>query len=281
MRGDPGRLRQVLTNLIGNAIKFTELGEVRVEVAAARNETLTTVRFDIIDSGIGISEAGRERLFQTFSQPDGSTTRKYGGTGLGLVIARQIVEQMGGAIGVESTEGFGSHFWFTVNLQECAIATNDSSSGDLRGLSVLVIDANATSRSVLQRQFESWGATQECAPSAADGRRRILDAALRGQPFDVLLLEQRMPDVDGLTLWRSIRDEDFCSSLRAILLSSAGAALTADDLRIDRLEACLMKPVRRSRLFEALHRLSTTRDARRQDHRRPARRDPSQRQGLQ
>ena len=260
MRGDPGRLRQVLMNLVGNAIKFTEHGQVCLEVSATGDEATTTVRFDIIDSGIGISEAARGRLFQTFSQADGSTTRKYGGTGLGLVIARQIVEQMDGTIGVESIEGIGSRFWFTAKLKR-GLTTNDVPTGNLRGLSVLLIDDHGASLAVLQRQLESWGITHESALTSADGRQRILEAARCGEPFDGLIIDQQLPDGDGLTLWRSIRDDAACRATRAILLSSTGPALSATGLRNDRLEACLLKPVRRSRLFETLQRLTTVRDA--------------------
>ncbi|MEO8380365.1 MAG: response regulator [Acidobacteriota bacterium] len=253
-RGDPGRLRQVLTNLIGNAIKFTERGEVRVELAATRQDQKVTLRFEIADSGIGISEAGLKRLFQTFSQADGSTTRKYGGTGLGLVIARQIVEQMGGTIGVTSEEGSGSRFWFTVRLPECAMLAA-TPAGDLTGLTALIIDDNATNRFVVEQQLSSWGVSHESASGPWDGIRMARQAALDGRPFDVLLLDLQMPEMDGLTLWRTIRGESALQSLRAIILSSSPVAFPEDELRAERLHLCLLKPVRQSRLFHALQSL--------------------------
>jgi two-component system sensor histidine kinase/response regulator len=255
-RGDPGRLRQVLMNLVGNAIKFTEKGFVRVEVVVTRASGRAGIRFDVVDTGIGISEAGRSRLFQTFSQADGSTTRKYGGTGLGLVIARQIVEQMGGTIGVDSVEGEGSRFWFTMTLEECGAepdAAPPRASG-LSGVRALIVDDNDTNRFVLERQLASWGVYSE---SAADGEaaiKRLRGAAASGNAFDLILLDMQMPGMDGLTLWRSVRDDASLQPVRAILLSSSAVALSEVELIEARLDACLLKPVRQSRLFEALRR---------------------------
>jgi len=259
-RGDPGRLRQVLTNLVANAIKFTETGEVRVEASAGRGDRMTTLRFEIFDTGIGISEAGLARLFRTFSQADGSTTRKYGGTGLGLVIARQIVEQMGGQIGVESAEGSGSRFWFTVNLPECALDGSPATTTSiLRGLTALIVDDNATNRFVLQQQLTSWAVTHESASSAEEGLQKLAEARLAGRSFDLLLLDMQMPGMDGLTLWRSIRTKDEYPLPRAIILSSAPVAMTEEQLQAEGLSACLLKPVRQSRLLAAVYGMAMTR----------------------
>jgi two-component system sensor histidine kinase/response regulator len=261
--GDPGRLRQVLTNLIGNAIKFTEKGEVRVEVSSAGGgDREKTVRFDIYDTGIGISREGLTRLFQTFSQADGSTTRKYGGTGLGLVISRQIVEQMGGSIGVESVSGTGSRFWFTVNLPACDGEPQLHPAADLRDLHVLVIDDNPTNRYVIEQQLGSWGIRHASADSAATGGASLAQAARQGHPFNLLLLDMQMPEMDGRSFWRSVRDEAAPRPLQTIILSSAAAALTEEEMLSERIEACLLKPVRRSRLLDALHLLSAGREGR-------------------
>ncbi len=253
LRGDPGRLRQVLTNLIGNAIKFTEKGEVRIEVSATETEGRVRHRFDIIDSGIGITPAGRSRLFKTFSQADGSTTRKYGGTGLGLVIAKQLVEQMGGSIGVESEPGAGSRFWFTVQLEEAAAEDAPAKvMTDLTGMRILVVDDNPTNRLVLERQLSSWGVFHQSAVGGEQCMELLRAAAVtEAHPFDAVLLDMQMPGMDGLSTGRAIRNE-LARPPRVIFLSSSEAATSAEILQKEGFDACILKPVRQSRLLEVI-----------------------------
>jgi signal transduction histidine kinase len=197
VRGDPGRLRQILTNLLGNAIKFTQAGEVvlRAKLTAESGDNVT-VRFEITDSGIGISPEGRSRLFQSFSQADGSTTRKFGGTGLGLAISKSLVELMGGEIGVESEEGKGSTFWFTAQLVLSDIAT-PTPRDDLHGLYALAVDDNETNLQLVLAQTRLWGMECDAATGGAEALRMIA-AAAPARPYDLAILDMQMPDMDGL-----------------------------------------------------------------------------------
>ena len=252
LRGDPGRLRQVLTNLVGNAIKFTRQGEVFLHVALAGNDDGTArVRFSVRDTGPGITSEAQARLFQPFSQADSSTTRRYGGTGLGLVISKRLVEMMGGDIGVDSAPGVGSTFWFTVRLPAVAAAGESGYAAELHGLRVLAVDDHPTNRLVLEQQMAHWG--MACA-SAADGSAAL--AALRaaaagGAPYALAILDMRMPDMDGLTLARAIKADPTLASVRLVLLSSQGPRQQADAVQAG-FATVLTKPVRQSQLYDAL-----------------------------
>ena len=208
LRGDPGRLRQILTNLICNAIKFTEKGEVVVRVGIAdQTETHVMVRFNIEDTGIGISLAAQKAIFQPFSQADGSTTRKYGGTGLGLAIAKHLVTMMEGEIGVQSEAQEGSKFWFTAKFEkqpDLVIARKSQKFGDLR---VLVVDDNITNLQILRQQLLAWRIQTDCAISGEESLRMIRDAASAGKPYDFALVDFQMPEMDGLALVRAIKSE--------------------------------------------------------------------------
>jgi two-component system, sensor histidine kinase and response regulator len=262
--GDAGRLRQVLVNLIGNAIKFTERGEILVsvgpeKVANGLGEGVA-LRFSVADTGIGIPAEKLETIFQAFEQADGSTTRRFGGSGLGLTISAKLVELMGGTIWVESQPGVGSTFWFTVVLG--AHPGNNSRGSEfqllrLRGLPVLIVDDHATNRVILEEVWTNWGAHPSfvgCGPTALDALR---EATARGQPFSIVLIDGTMPGMDGLDLARQIRSEPVFAGVRLVLLTSAGRQ---DDRTLSRsldISFCLTKPVRQSELFNVLMKVIT------------------------
>ena len=256
VRGDPGRLRQVLTNLVGNAVKFTERGEV---VVSARLESdlgdELLVRFEVTDTGIGMSSQTQATLFTAFTQADSSTTRRYGGTGLGLAISSQLVSLMGGEIGVESRLGEGSRFWFTVRLERSTEARGPRASeggGEsvLAGLRTLVVDDNQTNRTILETTLAGWEARPACAMGGAEALD-LLRAAGASDPFGLVLLDYMMPTMDGLELARRIaRDPDIPTPPMVLLTSAAGplAVPTLDSI----VAATLSKPVRRSSLHDCL-----------------------------
>jgi two-component system, sensor histidine kinase and response regulator len=259
VRGDPFRLRQVLTNLLGNAIKFTEEGEVvlRVSLVEDRPEA-ATVRFEVRDTGIGITREQGERLFSSFSQADASTSRRYGGTGLGLAISKQLVEMMGGEIGVESEPGMGSTFWFTAQVEKVPQGeATPSPRTDLRGLRILVTDDNATNRQILHKQLTSWGiedGMSENGPGALEALRAAVNS---GKPYDLAILDMQMPGMDGLELARAIKDDAHIASTRLMVLSSVGMDIGADAHQAG-VEVVLAKPVRHSQLYDALATMAGT-----------------------
>src|SRR5262245_31550705 len=242
VRGDPGRVRQVLLNLVGSAVKFTQQGEVVVEVqrstfnvqAQALNlqtlnpdpETLNSsvLRFAVRDTGIGIPLERRERLFQSFSQVDASTTRKYGGTGLGLVICKRLVELMGGEIGVDSEPGQGSTFWFTVPFAPPLMPVPPplQPRTDLGKVRVLAVDDIATNRRLLHLYLCSWGMEREEAASGEQTLFRLHAAVQLGRPYEVVLLDYQMPEMDGLELAAHIKGDPALASLKLVLLTSVG-----------------------------------------------------------
>jgi len=255
LRGDPGRLRQILTNLAGNAIKFTERGEVVVKVSLeSETEMDAVLRFEVHDTGIGISVEAQARIFRPFSQADGSTTRKYGGTGLGLAISKQLIEMMHGQIGIESTSGQGSAFWFTAKLgrQPEGAGSHPIVRGDLVNLRVLIVDDNETNRQILQHQTRAWKMRSNAVVSAAEALAELRRAQTTGDSYQVVLLDLHMPGTDGLELARSIRTEKQLADVRLVLLSSMGERLHADELKAAGIDNCLVKPVKQSRLFDCL-----------------------------
>jgi PAS domain S-box-containing protein len=250
LRGDPGRLRQVFVNLVSNAVKFTECGEVIVSVAnMAETEAYVDLRFEVRDTGIGIPPEVQPRLFQAFSQADSSTTRKYGGTGLGLAIAKQLIEMMGGQIGFTSAANQGSTFWFTARLEKQRAAAKDPiEQSDLGNLHVLIVDDNDTNRRILEDQMQVWGIHAICAASAQEALEKLQDSSQ--SRFDIVLLD--MPGMNGITLARVIKADPKLTRIRLIMLTSLGQLMDDKELEKAGIEACLVKPVKQGRLYECL-----------------------------
>lgn len=255
LRGDPGRLRQVLTNLVSNALKFTEQGEVIVRAEKEHEtETDVTIRFTVSDTGIGISSGTQAKSFQAFTQADGSTTRKYGGTGLGLSISKQLVELMNGQIGVESTPGKGSMFWFTAKLekQPVAVVPRSLKIENIEKLRVLVVDDNATNRKILSHQLGSWGMIHREAESGPLALDLLKSAAADGAPYDLAILDLLMPGMDGFELARAIKADPRIAGVSLILLTSSGVRGDGTTARAAGIAAYLTKPIRQSQLFDCL-----------------------------
>ena len=248
--GDAGRLRQVLSNLVGNAIKFTEKGEVVVRVEP---ETDGRIRFSVDDTGIGIREEAMEDLFCAFTQADASTTRRFGGTGLGLTISRQLAELMGGEMGVESVYGEGSTFWFTARLE--GLAPQDGGEEEresLEGLHTLIVDDNPTNLKVLRKQLERVGSAVSEAPDTSDAWRILEDSLSGGQEVDRLVLDYQMPEEDGISFARRLREDGRFAGLKMVLLSSVcDRSLFPEDVA-EIIDETMVKPARRRRLVESL-----------------------------
>jgi PAS domain S-box-containing protein len=254
-RGDATRLRQVLVNLLGNAVKFTARGEVVLAVAAEPGAPGLGLRFAVRDTGIGIPAEAMGRLFQSFSQVDASTTRHYGGTGLGLAISRRLVELMGGSMTVESEVGTGSTFAFTVRLGAVAARPRPFAHldrGMLEGRRILIVDDNATNLRILSQQVRNWG----MKPQEAAGPAAALDLLRRGTPFDLAVLDMQMPEVDGAMLAREMRGLRPEAELPLVLFSSLGQR-PPEGL----FAAALTKPVKPTQLADTLVRVLATRTA--------------------
>ena len=253
-RSDPGRLRQVLLNLTGNAIKFTEHGSISIVVAMDANaDGRPFLNVTIADTGIGISEAAKSRLFETFSQADASTARRYGGSGLGLAICKRIVTEMGGDIGFDSREGEGSTFWFSVPLTVSdEIPTEDVADNPLADARLLVVDDTPVNCEIFVRQIEAWGATARSVASASAGLAELRAALIRNQPYDAVITDHLMPDMSGIDLAVLLRADAATAALPMVMATSADSAglkEICDTLRIGHL---LIKPMRQSALLDAL-----------------------------
>jgi CheY-like chemotaxis protein len=244
--GDAMRLRQILVNLIGNATKFTSQGEIVINVECQRQDAEGChLLFSVIDTGIGIAKEAIEKLFNAFQQVDMSDSRRYGGTGLGLVISKRLAECMGGTIWVESKLGVGSTFFFSATMMPSQVPIPDDESpepGALASHSVLVVDDNATNRRVLELQLEGWGMKPSVASSGAGGLSKMAE-----QDFDVILIDLQMPEMDGVTLAREIRRR---TRTPLILLSSSGEIIDGEEANLFQVQ--IPKPVRRLALFNAL-----------------------------
>jgi PAS domain S-box-containing protein len=251
-RGDPGRIRQVLSNLVGNAIKFTWDGEVVVDVVVAGSSAHDLlVRVEVRDTGVGIDASVCERIFDPFTQADGGTTRRYGGTGLGLTISRQLVQMMGGEIGVASRVGVGSTFWFTLRLGRSA-QRHIEPAAVLAGRRVLVVDDSETNLEILQHQLTSGGMIPRGASDAASALERLTDDAAE---FDLAILDVHMPGLDGLALAERIRGWRRFDALRLVMLSSVGHDLPRDQLEQLDIGGWLTKPVGAAQLLRVLERV--------------------------
>ncbi len=252
LRGDPGRLRQLLLNLGSNAIKFTECGEVVFRVQLESQEgSGVTLRFEVIDTGIGIPKDREDRLFQLFSQVDASTTRKHGGTGLGLVISKRLAEAMGGSIGMKSEPGLGSTFWFTTKAElqpRGSAEERELLETKLRGQRILVVDDNATNRQVASAYLRAWGFRCDLARLPSQGLTMMHDARVRGDPYQLAVLDYQMPEMDGLELGRLIRTDPRFADVQLVLLTSVGTRGDSVEARQAGFAARLMKPVRPAHL---------------------------------
>jgi CheY-like chemotaxis protein len=250
--GDPGRLRQILTNLTGNAVKFTSSGEVSVRVSLAEeNREEALLRFSVRDTGIGIPRKKIGIIFDKFSQVDSSTTRKYGGTGLGLAISKQLAEMMGGKIGVESTPGQGSHFWFTARLRKQSADTAPPAPPpalDLSGVRTLLVDDNATNREILTKRLLFWGMRPEEAKDGPEALSVLIRASEENDPFRLAVIDMQMPEMDGETLGRAIASDSRLSGLRMVMLTSLGARGDAKKFEEAGFAAYTAKPVRNEEL---------------------------------
>ena len=256
LRGDANRLRQILTNLVGNAIKFTSTGEVVVQASlVAETATTATIMFSVTDTGIGISAAGLERLFKPFSQVDASTTRRYGGTGLGLAISRQLVELMGGEMGVESTVGKGSRFWVTLTFDRSLstpTAEPPAMTLPLHQLRLLVVDDNATNRKIVRYQVTAWGMQVDEAENAEVALQLLRERAEASLPYDLALLDMQMPVMDGEMLGRQIKAEPLLAKTRLIMMTSLSHRGSGSRVLSLGFAAYLVKPVKQSRLMDCI-----------------------------
>lgn len=255
VEGDSRRLHQVLAHLVGNAVKFTEMGTVSVRVTLIEeSDAEAVIRFDITDTGIGIPVALQSQLFQLFSQADGSTTRKYGGTGLGLAMSKQLVILMQGTIGVNSTPGNGSTFWFTIPLAKRSISqsTDPLTLVELRGLHVLCVDDDAINRSLVDNLLSTWGIQATCVDNGPEALQLLQTAQRERKAYRLVLLDHRLAGMDGMDIARAIQADPALRHIKLIMLTSFGNrdhAVEAEEVGI---AAYLTKPIRPSQLYNSI-----------------------------
>jgi two-component system, sensor histidine kinase and response regulator len=253
LHGDAARLRQILVNLLGNAVKFTERGEIFLHVSLGKiTEKDCTLRFEVSDTGIGISPETREILFQPFTQADISTSRKYGGTGLGLAICKRLVNMMDGQIDVRSEPGKGSTFWFDACFKRPTTIAVSAAPFTLNVRRALVVDDNETNRKVMRHQLNYRQIPNETVASAAAAMAAMRHACLEGAPYDLVLLDYHMPEVDGLALARAIRAHADLPQPKMILVTSLGDRFTPEQLKTHQLSNCILKPIKPASLFQAI-----------------------------
>jgi PAS domain S-box-containing protein len=255
VRGDPGRLRQILVNLVGNAVKFTKKGEIVVRISLDKEtETHATVRFAVTDTGIGIPADRMNRLFKPFSQADTSATRKYGGTGLGLIISKHLAEMMGGHIGVETKEEEGSTFWFTAVLQKQPEVKEALTvlPADIRGKKILLVDDNAANRELFRAYLTSWECQFGEASSGQEGLSLLREAVEAGDPFHLAILDHMMPEMDGEALGRAVKADQGLKDTALVMVTSWGQRGDAARIKEIGFSAYLTKPIKQSQLFDCL-----------------------------
>jgi len=257
VRGDSSRLRQILLNLLSNAVKFTEEGEVLLKASCeSRGEGTCTLKFHVKDTGAGVPEQAKQRLFTAFTQAEGGATRKYGGTGLGLAISKKLVERMGGGIGFESERGAGSEFWFTVPFALASAGEAHPPSGDMRaleGLRVLIVDDNRTNRDIQKHYLAGWKMRPAEAASGRECLELIEQGVQAGEPFALVLLDWMMPDMDGIDVAKALLDRWGDRAPPVIMLSSYGEARSVREaLEGLHIASYLTKPVKRSSLYDAI-----------------------------
>ncbi|MGF1613389.1 MAG: response regulator, partial [Gammaproteobacteria bacterium] len=253
--GDAGRLRQILLNLVGNAVKFTDEGQVAVHVGLAQESEQTgLLRFEVRDTGIGVAPGALEQIFEAFSQADGSMTRRYGGTGLGLTIARELAGLMGGALGVEALSPKGSVFWFTVRLDKGPADNSDAwlRPQALEGIDTLIVDDNATNREILEQQLHAWGVSSAGAENGPQALAMLRAAARQGKPYRLAIFDMHMPEMDAGELARAIRADTAIAGARLVMLSSAADMGASAGLKTLGIDAYLTKPWRQSELYNGL-----------------------------
>jgi len=256
VNGDPSRIRQVLHNLLSNAAKFTEKGEISVKITLLqKEEALATLLFEISDTGIGITNEVRNRLFLPFSQGDISTSRKYGGTGLGLAISKRLIEMMGGTLDVESMPGRGSRFWFSLPLEEASLPTPKvefSLPADLKGYRILCVDDNAINRDIVKRQINSWQMRCDIASNAAEALSMLKKAVSQNSRYALVLVDYIMPGMNGFEFIQVMHELKEIADTPVILLSSLGATFNPNELHQLGISLSLTKPLRHGKLFDSI-----------------------------
>ncbi len=262
--GDPTRLRQIITNLTNNAVKFTTKGEISILAEIVESgEHDALIRFDVKDTGIGLSQTAMEKLFQPFTQADASTTRQFGGTGLGLSISKRLSEMMGGEIGVESKEGEGSRFWFTARLgrqSDSDYPELSSLPGDIRNVRILAVDDNDSNRMVISAMLESWECRFDVARNGREALEMMFKAGEQSDAYGLVILDMSMPEMDGASVGEKIRASETMGRPALVMLTSVGKKGDAERLRKFGFDAYLTKPIKQSQLYDCLVTVIGSRD---------------------